>query len=196
MQQRSEETRGKILSSAQALFAQHGYDATGVAEICQAAGVSKGAFYHHFPSKQAVFLQLLENWLGTLEPLLSAFVKDSPDVSQSLMQMSTVMPHIFSSGKGQLAMFLEFWVQSSRDPEIWKQTIAPYHRFEALFAEIMRAGVAQGSLAEMDPDTAARALMALAIGLILQGLFDPQGANWNDTAQRGIQWLIQGMSRR
>lgn len=196
MQQRSEETRGKILSSAQALFAQHGYDATGVAEICQAAGVSKGAFYHHFPSKQAVFLQLLENWLGTLEPLLSAFVKDSPDVSQSLMQMSTVMPHIFSSGKGQLAMFLEFWVQSSRDPEIWKQTIAPYHRFEALFAEIMRAGVAQGSLDEMDPDTASRVLMALAIGLILQGLFDPQGANWNDTAQRGIQWLIQGMSRR
>jgi len=62
MQQRSEETRKHILEAAQRLFSAKGYDATGVAEICQAAGVSKGAFYHHFLTKQAVFLVLLENW--------------------------------------------------------------------------------------------------------------------------------------
>ena len=67
MQQRSMETRKRILDAAQSLFSQSGYDATGVAEICRAAGVSKGAFYHHFPSKQAIFLELLDGWLSRLD---------------------------------------------------------------------------------------------------------------------------------
>ena len=50
-QKRGEETRSRILDAAQGCFVQHGYDATGVAEICRSAGLSKGAFYHHFPSK-------------------------------------------------------------------------------------------------------------------------------------------------
>lgn len=48
MQARGEETRSRILHSALSLFGRQGYDATGVAGICEAAAVSKGAFYHHF----------------------------------------------------------------------------------------------------------------------------------------------------
>ena len=43
MQQRSQATRAGILAAARKLFSQHGYDATGVAELCAEAGVSKGA---------------------------------------------------------------------------------------------------------------------------------------------------------
>jgi AcrR family transcriptional regulator len=72
MQHRSAETRSHILEAAQRLFSLNGYDATGLAEICQAAGASKVAFYHHFPTKQAVFLELLENWLKVLDAGLAA----------------------------------------------------------------------------------------------------------------------------
>ncbi|MCJ7737907.1 MAG: TetR/AcrR family transcriptional regulator [Anaerolineae bacterium] len=51
-QQRSQATQTSILDAAAAAFAEQGYDATGVAEICKRAGVSKGAFYYHFESKQ------------------------------------------------------------------------------------------------------------------------------------------------
>jgi AcrR family transcriptional regulator len=62
-QQRGEETRSHILDVAGELFAERGYDATSVAGICARAGVTKGAFYHHFKSKQAVFLELRDRWL-------------------------------------------------------------------------------------------------------------------------------------
>jgi len=62
-QQRSEETYSRILDAAAASFARNGYERTGVAEICHAAGISKGAFYYHFSSKQALFLALLQRWL-------------------------------------------------------------------------------------------------------------------------------------
>ena len=58
-QQRSEETRARLLEAAEACFSESGYDGTGVAKICRRAGVSKGAFYHHFETKQAIFLELL-----------------------------------------------------------------------------------------------------------------------------------------
>jgi hypothetical protein len=52
-QRRGEETHNRILDAALEAFARYGYDATGVAEICRRADVTKGGFYHHFPSKWA-----------------------------------------------------------------------------------------------------------------------------------------------
>ena len=50
-QPRGEETRTRILDAALEAFARDGYDDASVAEICRLAGVTKGGFYHHFPSK-------------------------------------------------------------------------------------------------------------------------------------------------
>ena len=50
-----------------------GYDGTGVAMICERAQVSKGAFYHHFDTKQAIFLALMQQWLEGLDHQLDAF---------------------------------------------------------------------------------------------------------------------------
>lgn len=196
MQQRSEETRGRILAAARDLFARNGYDATGVAEICAAAGVSKGAFYHHFPSKHDVFMHLLETWLAGLEPEILAAAGESDNVAESLVHLAPVLHEIFASGKGHLPMFLEFWVQASRDPLIWETTIAPYHRYQELFAAIMARGIEQGALREIDPGTGSRVIMALALGLILQGLFDPRGADWETVGQQGMLLLMEGMVRR
>lgn len=51
--------RRRILEAAVPLFAAHGYAATSTARICQAAGVSSGTFFHHFPTKTALVAALL-----------------------------------------------------------------------------------------------------------------------------------------
>ena len=92
MQQRSEETRTHILEAALKLFSKEGYDATGVAQICQAAGVSKGAFYHHFPSKHAVFMALLQSWLEVLDKQFQAALEGARDVPDGLLRMAAWPP--------------------------------------------------------------------------------------------------------
>lgn len=52
--ERTAATRGRILDAARALFADRGYDDTTVGDLLDAAGISKGALYHHFDSKDAV----------------------------------------------------------------------------------------------------------------------------------------------
>ncbi len=53
-------TRAELVVAARRLFGQHGYAATSLQGIVDAAGVTKGAFYHHFASKQEVFLAVFE----------------------------------------------------------------------------------------------------------------------------------------
>lgn len=195
MQKRSQETRALILNAAQNLFARSGYDATGVADICQEAGVSKGAFYYHFPSKQALFLDLLDEWLKGLDFQLKLLRQDYLGIPDSLINMTAVVPMVLQSAGGHLQMFLEYWIQASRDETIWQATIAPYHRYQALFATIIEEGVAEGSLKPVDPRVTAQVIVSLAVGLLLQGLLDPQGADWEKVAKQGIQYLMDSISR-
>jgi AcrR family transcriptional regulator len=53
--ERSSQTRNAIVGSARQLFVAHGYAATSVSDILDACGVSRGALYHHFPSKEDIF---------------------------------------------------------------------------------------------------------------------------------------------
>src|SRR5512136_1403879 len=129
MQQRSEETHNRILSAATDLFSKSGYDATGVAEICQAAGVTKGAFYHHFPTKQAVFLELLERWMKGLDVQLQEARSEALTVPEALRLMAERATQQLQVAGGQLPIFLEFWSKASRDPSVWRATIAPYRRY-------------------------------------------------------------------
>ncbi|HOE35858.1 MAG TPA: helix-turn-helix domain-containing protein [Anaerolineaceae bacterium] len=68
---RLQKSREKILETAERLFSQDGYDATSVHEICMTAGVSKGAFYHYFSTKENLFLALMETWLDRMGKTLA-----------------------------------------------------------------------------------------------------------------------------
>jgi AcrR family transcriptional regulator len=192
-QQRSEETRAHILDAAVRRFAIAGYNAASVDEICAEAGVSKGAFYHHFPSKQAIFLALLEGWLGMVDNALDGMRK--PTVPETLVNMTSVFPVIFATADERLPMFLEFWLQASRDEKVWNATIAPYRHYREHFAQLIRDGIAEGSIREVDPEAAAQVILSLAVGLFLQGVLDPQGADWQTIAKQSMQIIMNGLAK-
>jgi AcrR family transcriptional regulator len=196
MQKRSAETHSRILASALELFAQEGYEATGVAEICQAAGVSKGAFYHHFPAKQAIFIELLHTWLDTLDAQMKNIQLNAQDVPQALINMTDLMQAVFLQAGGRLPMFLEFWTQASHDPAVWQTVIAPYRRYHEFFKAILAQGIAEGSLQPYEPNLAAHVVVALAVGLLLQGILDPQDADWSQVPSQSMKLLLDGLARR
>jgi AcrR family transcriptional regulator len=194
MQKRSQETRTHILRAALDEFSQHGYDATGVVEICLAAGVSKGAFYHHFPSKQALFLELLRNWLALLDQQIAAARDRSLNVPQTMLSMTDLMTQVYQAAGEHLPMFLEFWSQARRDPAVWNEVIAPYKRYSDFFAGMIQEGIREGSIKQVNPLDTARVMVSLAVGLLLQGLLDQQGADWGSVTRNGFRILVDAIS--
>jgi AcrR family transcriptional regulator len=195
-QARAVETHSRIMDAAAECFAEQGYDAAGVAEICRLAGVSKGAFYHHFPSKQAVFLELLGRWLEGLKPHLALALNLADDVPQGMLAMAQAAGPVFEDARGQLPLYFEFWSRAARDPAVWDASVAPYHQYRDWFAEMIRSGVKAGSLDPIDATAAARTIVALAMGMILQSLLDPEETDWGRALTDAIQILLNGMIRR
>lgn len=193
MQARSEETRTHILEAALRRFANHGYNGASVEEICSDAGVSKGAFYHHFASKQAIFLALLDGWLVSVDATLES--ARQPTVPTTLMGMAEMLPDILAGADGNLPMFLEFWLQASRDETIWAATVAPYQRYQQFFAALVEQGIAEGSFKPVDAQATAQMLVALAVGTFLQALLALDNTDWKSIAQANMQILMKGLEK-
>jgi AcrR family transcriptional regulator len=196
MQQRSEETHNRILTAATDLFSKSGYDATGVAEICLAAGVSKGAFYHHFPTKQAVFMELLNSYMNGIETGFNLMRQETHDVPQAILQMAEMVGSLFQTSDIHLPIFLEFWSQANHDPQVWEATVAPFHRYQSYFTEMIQEGINAGSIQPIDAQQAARVLVSLAVGLLMESLFNPQVSDWKNETRQSLELLLNGMARR
>lgn len=78
-QKRGEETRKLIVTMARRLFSELGYHRTGIGDIQSATGLTKGAFYHHFPTKEDVALAVLDAAECDYAECVFAPVMDEPD---------------------------------------------------------------------------------------------------------------------
>jgi AcrR family transcriptional regulator len=196
MQKRSEETISQIMAAAIQLFSHSGYDSASVAEICSKAGVSKGAFYHHFRSKQELFLAIVDQWLKGIDIQLFSSKGKNETVPQSIARMGKTLGFVFKAAGGQLPMFMEFMVQASRDQAVWKATIAPYRRYHQQFASLLEQGINEGSIKpDIDVQVVSWSLLSLAIGILLQGVVDPKAADWDRVTKTGVQLILDSIQK-
>jgi AcrR family transcriptional regulator len=77
--QQRERSRRRLVDEGARLFAAHGYAAVGLAEIVRAAGVTKGALYHHFDSKADLFRAVLERVQQEVAGQVAAAAEAEPD---------------------------------------------------------------------------------------------------------------------
>src|SRR5512147_1945906 len=73
---KAEVTRKKILVAASKLFARRGYHKTTITDIAQAIGLTSGAIFHHFPSKEAL-LEAVVAWLARGISVYSEYLNQS-----------------------------------------------------------------------------------------------------------------------
>ncbi len=76
---RREQSRRTLVDEGARLFAARGYAAVGLEEIVAAAGVTKGALYHHFPSKAELFRAVLERVAQEVAARVEAAADAEPD---------------------------------------------------------------------------------------------------------------------
>ncbi|GHF81634.1 ScbR family autoregulator-binding transcription factor [Streptomyces filamentosus] len=85
MQQRSERTRARLVGAAGELFDRHGYAQASLGDISRIAGVSKGALYFHFESKQELATAVQEAGCRLLEETVLALCREGRPALQTLI---------------------------------------------------------------------------------------------------------------
>jgi hypothetical protein len=137
---------------------------------------------------------LLDGWLQTIDSAIEAS-KDKT-VPETFAQMTKAFPYIFETAGEGLPMFLEFWLQASRDEKIWQASITPYRRYHKHFTALIKKGVDEGSFVEVDPELTSRMIMSTAMGLLLQSLLDPKGAKWEKVARDSTNMLVNSLLKK
>jgi AcrR family transcriptional regulator len=72
-------TRGQLIDVATGLFAEHGYEGTSIEAVLAAAGVSRGALYHHFAGKEALFKAVVSAISDRVTVELTEAIRDCTD---------------------------------------------------------------------------------------------------------------------
>lgn len=185
------ESKNKILSVAEKYFTEHGISETDVIEICSQAGLTRGAFYHHFHTKQQFLLELLDRWINKMAGQLDESQFESRDTLEILIEITEKMQPVFEKAGKQLPIFLQLYIKSIDDPNLKKFALASYNSFLTFFANIIDGGIKKGSIKKVDSGDVSKILFAITIGLLIQGLISPQGANWSKLANKSIRLLLE-----
>jgi AcrR family transcriptional regulator len=82
--EQSAATRGALMAAARRLFAERGYASVGTEEIVRAAGVTRGALYHHFEDKADLFLAVYEEIEQELVEQIAAVAVSASDPVEAL----------------------------------------------------------------------------------------------------------------
>lgn len=170
---RSSRTQTKILSAAAACFAEKGFSKCSMQDIADGAGMSKGAVYGHFESKEEVFRIMIarEHELGAQKSLEAS---KSPPYLDAIIDLL-----IYCISVPAFPMDHRLWITalavSSRDEVMRKAFNASERSTRAVFRSLLEKGVTNG---EIDPDIdlegMAILIFALCDGLIARIASDPE----------------------
>jgi AcrR family transcriptional regulator len=101
---RGSERREQVIEVAMRLFAEQGYHGTTVGDVCDALGVGKGVFYWYFPSKQALFSELLQESLLQLRRAQQSAIENVADPVTRLEKGIRASIEFFRSNPGFLGL--------------------------------------------------------------------------------------------
>jgi AcrR family transcriptional regulator len=129
-------TRERLLGEARRLFRERGYAATSLEQIAEAAGVTKGAIYGHFSSKEDLLISAIEATPVPAPAWLAALNDGSLPLRKRLAEFGRGMAVSEEfTDKAELAMELEFVAALLRSPDDLRRYSAFYQRRVAEMAE-------------------------------------------------------------
>jgi AcrR family transcriptional regulator len=170
-----EETRAKILDAALLVFGERGISASSVNDVAAAAGLTKGAVYSSFASKDELVLAIMEEHARERMTHALASFAQAPDAGTALANVGTVLVEAIRSDAVWHRLLAEYFALSYHDEDT---RLALRERRREARGAVARA-LAQmetnlGAKLPMEPERLAVAFFALSNGLGIEAGIDPE----------------------
>lgn len=166
-------TRAQLLEAAERLFIRDGYHATALEAVAEQAGYTKGAVYSAFESKAdlflAVFDQIVDRRLADLAALFERNIGGEAKVA------ALARRPVDERNQRSFLLAIEFWLHAAGDPVLLRRFAAHYGRLRSGIERLTAPGPARPG--GLDAHDWATVTLALANGLSLERLIDPEGVS-------------------
>ena len=162
---RAEQTRNDILAAGVRLFSLHGYHNTSMGDLLAAVSLSKGAFYHHFKSKEEMALAVLERVRESYSREVVTAVQHTTERGRRFGVLLERLSHLNGSGEWDCCLLLSRLVQemSEREGTLAEQVRDVVSWLIDFAAEVIADGQEAGYLRN---DLAARDLAELFVSVL------------------------------
>jgi TetR/AcrR family transcriptional regulator, acrAB operon repressor len=190
-------TRQAILRSALAVFSTRGYGAARLEDVARMAGVTRGAIYWHFQGKPELFQALLETYSARVHEVVSASVERADNFTEVINGVFSGLLSAIETDRSLQAVIELSLFKTEGIPELRAVQRRQVEAAEALLHIV--AGVlrrAGGLRSDVPPDIAARALLGLVNGILLQWLVNPRAFPLENTAPWLSLLFLEGFARR
>jgi AcrR family transcriptional regulator len=162
-------TRDKILQAALEVFAEKGYHRALVDDIVRASRTSKGAVYHHFPNKEALFLALVDEFSARLAEAVAASIAGAHGGLGKVQAALTAGLETFARHR-ELARIL-LLESVSLGPAYQSKRLEVHGRFATLIQAYLDDAVAEGSIPPQDTRVATLAWLGAVNEVVIQWLY-------------------------
>lgn len=193
------ETKKRLFECAEKLFQQYDYKDVSVERITKAAGVTKGTFYVHFDSKDALYIALFSTYIESLDMDYTAFLDNlAPDLSaaDTLMTFVGVIIDIMLDKVGYDNLRTIYKLQLTNALDM--NTITGYGRkVYNLFNDILDLGIQRGEFKTSLPlDILTKHFVAEIRGLTYEWCLRYPDFNLKEQVQEHFRLLIYGITSK
>jgi AcrR family transcriptional regulator len=167
---RRESRREQILEAALACFSENGFHQTGMADIVRRSGMSHGAVYVYFPSKDDI-IEALADDRHQREAVLNSVVKAAKDPIEALHALVRAYARwmMDPASAPSRRVGINGWAEALRSPRIHARIVDGIRIPQALIAELVSQAQRMQLLSgDLGADAIARSLIALFQGFVLQ----------------------------
>jgi AcrR family transcriptional regulator len=162
--QQSDYTREALLAKCLRLFAQRGFSSTSIDDIARAAGVTKGAIYWHFSSKDEIFHAILGRIRAQWQEVVHVPVSTSGDPQAQLARLFDAYAELFCESP-DICLFLQQVVLDRQNKPFAAQVAAVFAATARFIARIVDEGKARGVMnTDVDSLTTAHLILGMLAG--------------------------------
>jgi AcrR family transcriptional regulator len=167
---RSQATREQIVAAAAQLLAEQGYMSTSLDQVAAQAGLTRGAIYYHFESKEALYWEVVGPALGRAQQRLRERSEKKTDPALGLREF---LHNTLRTAQNPQSRYLWYQEMIPLDEEMRRKARDEEREFERLLADLIARGQDDGLFVEGDP----KIIALIIISAISRSArwYDPEG---------------------
>jgi len=194
-EEQSEERRNQILEAASNVFSERGLQKARMDDIVHESGLSKGALYWYFKSKDEIINAILRRYLDHELAVIKKLADQPGSAEQRLRKFVDLMIADLTRMKFFTAVAYEFYAMAFRSKTIRAVFREYVDQFFSVMEPIIEQGMADGEFRLLDPKEVALAVASIVEGTLLIYGFDPERIDLEKHLKSNMHLLLNGLKR-